>query len=441
MPAMAVEVLIIFLLIVANGVFALSEIAIVSSRKARLEQRAAEGDARARAALDLANDPGPFLSTVQIGITLVGILTGAFGGATLSESLATVLAGVPALAPYSRTLALAIVVLAITFVSLVVGELLPKRLGLNDPERIAAIVARPMRVLTRLALPAERILSATTEGLLRLLGVRPSSDPPVTEEEIHVLVKQGTRAGVFEQVEQAMLGRVLRLGDRRVSALMVPRTEVAWLDLEDPPEENRRQIIEHRHSVYPVCRGDFDHVLGVVNSRDLLTRCLSGEPLDLEAALLTPHFVPEGTRVLKLLETFRQTGRHVALVVDEYGGTLGMVTATDLLEAIVGDLPSEADLSEPEAVRRDDGSWLIDGMMPVEELKELVGLRELPDGGSENYETLGGLVMTRLARIPAAGDRFEWEELRFEVMDMDGHRVDKVLVSPLHTAEPSGNGE
>jgi putative hemolysin len=435
MPAAAVEIFVIFLLILANGAFALSEIAIVSARKARLEQRATEGDPRAKAALDLANDPGPFLSTIQIGITLVGILMGAFGGAVLSATLAVALSHVSALQPYSRTLALAIVVLGMTFASLVVGELLPKRLALSDPERIAAAVARPMSLLARIARPVEWLLSRTTDGLLRILGVRPSTAPPVTEEEIHVLVKQGARAGVFEQVEQAMLGRVLRLGDRRVSVLMVPRTEVVWLDLDDPPEENRRKIIEHRHSIFPVCRGDFDHVLGVVHARDLLARCLAGEDLDLGSALQTPHFVPEGTRVLRLLETFRETGRHVALVVDEYGGTLGMVTATDILEAIVGDLPSPEELAEPEAVRRDDGSWLIDGLMPVEELQELVGLRELPHGASENYETLGGMVMTHLARIPTSGDRFDWEGHRFEVVDMDGHRVDKVLVTPLN-----GNG-
>jgi putative hemolysin len=431
MAEAGLEILALFLLILANGAFALSEIAVVSSRKARLAQRAADGEPGAKAALDLANDPGPFLSTVQIGITLIGILTGALGGATLTDSLAARLDDLPAIAPYSRPLALGIVVLGITFVSLVLGELAPKRLGLNNPERIAALVARPMRLLARIARPAERILSLTTEGLLRILGVRPSTEPPVTEEEIHLLVRQGTHAGVFDQVEQAMLGRVLRLGDRRVSGLMLPRTEVVWLDLEDPPEENRQKIIAHRHSLFPVCRGNFDHVLGVVEARDLLARCLSGEPLDLEAAIETPHFVPEGTRALKLLQTFRETGRHVALVVDEYGGTLGLITSTDLLEAIVGDLPSAEELLEPEAVRREDGSWLIDGLMPVEEFRELVGLRELPDGGSENYETLGGLVMTRLARIPVAGDLFEWEEYRFEVVDMDGHRVDKVLVTPL----------
>lgn len=441
MPGATLETLVIFLLILANGVFALSEIAVVSARKARLEQQAADGDARARAALELANDPGPFLSTVQIGITLVGILTGAVGGATLARGMARLLEQVPPLAPYSKALGLGIVVVAITFFSVILGELVPKRLALSSPERIAALVAGPMRLLAVVTKPAVVTLNTLTDLLLRLLGVRPTTEPPVTEEELRLLVRQATRAGVFEPVEQAMLGRVLRLGDRRVSTLMVPRTEIVWLDVEDPPEATRRKLLEERHSLFPVCEGGFDHVLGVVHARDLLAACLAGEPLDLRAALKAPHFVPEGTRALKLLEMFRQTGRHVALVVDEYGGTLGMVTPTDILEAIVGELPSLEELAEPEAVRREDGSWLIDGLMPVEEFKELFALRTLPNGEMDTYETLGGFIMTHLARIPTTGDHFSWGGLRFEVVDMDGHRVDKVLVTPEPPPDVRDEGE
>jgi putative hemolysin len=423
------EVLFILLLISANGVFALAEIAVISARKARLHQRADQGDARAKAALELANSPGEFLSTVQIGITLVGILTGAFGGATLARSLGERLKPIPALAPYSDAIALVLVVLPITSLSLVIGELLPKRLALTNPERFASLLAPSMRLLSRIAAPAVVLLNASTGFFLRLFGMVSSQEPPVTEEEIKILIQQGTRAGVFHEAEQEMVEEVLRLGDLRASQLMQPRTGLVWLAVEDPPDGTWRKIVESGGSLFPVYEGTYDHVVGIVEARDLLGACLSGKPLDLRAAARSPLFVPETMRALQLLELFKQTGQTAALVLDEYGGTQGLVTPSDLLEAIVGALPAPGEPVEPQMLQREDGSWLVDGLTPIHDLKETLDLDALPDEGGRSYDTVGGFVMRQLGRIPATGDHFVRDGFRFEVVDMDGHRVDKVLVA------------
>ncbi|AFZ30527.1 protein of unknown function DUF21 [Gloeocapsa sp. PCC 7428] len=427
------EILIIFLLIVANGIFAMSEMAIVSSRKARLQQLANEGNAKARAALKLAESPNNFLSTVQVGITLIGILTGAFGGATIARTLAGYLQQIPGLAPYSQAIAFGIVVLIITYLSLILGELVPKRLALNNPERIAANIATPMRTIAAIVSPAVYFLSASTDFVLRLLGIGPSSEPLVTEEEIKVLIEQGTEAGTFEAAEQDMVERVFRLGDRPVSALMTPRPEIVWLDLEDSLEVNRHRIIDGGHSRFPVCQGGLDNVLGIVPVSDLLARCLSNQPLDLTVSLRQPVFVPESTRGLKVLEMFKQTGTHIALVVDEYGVIQGLVTLNDILIEIVGDVPSDDDQEEPQAVQREDGSWLLDGMLSIDEFFELFAIKEIPAEHRGSYQTLGGFVITHLGRIPTASDYFEWQGMRIEVVDMDGNRVDKVLAAPMRT--------
>jgi putative hemolysin len=431
MPPIAVEIVAILLLILLNGAFALSEMAVVSARKARLEQRANAGDRRARAALELANEPNQFLSTIQVGITLVGILTGAFGGARLAGPLAAQLQRVPALAPYSEPLALSSVVLASTYLSLIVGELVPKRLALNSPERSAAAVAIPMRALARLAAPLVALLGASTDLVLRLLGQRPAAEAPVTEEEVKILIEQGTRAGVFEAAEQEIVESVFRLGDRRVSSLMTPRPEIAWLDLEGAPERIRRAIVEHEHSRFPVGRGGLDEVVGIALAKDILAPAPPDRPLDLEALVRPALFVPESMPAFRALETFKRSGCQIALVVDEYGSVQGLVTIIDLLEALVGDIPSPAELAEPPALRRPDGSWLLDGTLPFEDAKEMLGLGELPGEGSGDYHTVGGLMMRQAGRIPGVGDGFEWEGLRFEVVDMDGNRVDKVLVAPI----------
>lgn len=430
MSSITLEILIILVLIIVNGVFSMSEMAIVSARKVRLQHQANQGDTKARAALELAEAPNRFLSTVQVGISLIGILTGAFGGATLADKLASYLRLIPGLAPYSQAIAFAIVVLTITYLSLIIGELVPKRLALNNPERIAANVAIPMRMVEAITSPVVHLLSASTDLVLRVLGIGPSTEPQVTEEEIKVLIEQGTEAGTFEEAEQDMVERVFRLGDRPVNALVTPRPDIVWLDLEDSAEENRQKIMESAHSRFPVCQGGLDNVLGVLHVTDLLGRSLSGQPLDLTVSLRQPVFVPESTRGLKVLELFKKTGIHMALVVDEYGVVQGLVTLNDILVEIVGDVSSADELENPQAVQREDGSWLLDGMLPVDEFFELFDIDELRGEHRGSYQTLGGFVMTHLGRIPAATDYFEWEGMRFEVMDMDGNRVDKVLVMP-----------
>jgi putative hemolysin len=436
MSSITFEILIILVLIIANGVFSMSEMAIVSARKVRLQQLANQGDAKAKAALKLAESPNHFLSTVQVGISLIGILTGAFGGATIANRLAVYVKLVPLLAPYSEPLSFGIVVLIITYLSLIVGELVPKRLALNNPERIASIVAIPMQALAAIASPVVFLLSASTDLILRLLGITASTEPQVTEEEIKILIEQGTEAGTFEEAEQDMVERVFRLGDRPVSYLMTPRPDIVWLDLDDTAEENRQKMVDSAYSRYPVCQGGLDNVLGVMPVTDLLARSFRGEPLDLTVGLRQPVFVPESTRGLKVLELFKQTITHMALVVDEYGVIQGLVTLNDIMSEIVGDVPSTDGQDQPQAVQREDGSWLLDGMLPVEEFLELFGMEEWKSEESGSYQTLGGFVITHLGRIPAAADHFEWQSMRIEVMDMDGNRVDKVLVVPKGSKSP-----
>ncbi len=421
------ELLIIFLLIVLNGVFAMAEMAIVSARKVRLQQWAEAGDTKARVALELAEEPTSLLSTVQIGITLIGILAGAFGGTTVAHMLATQLNAVPLLAPYSEAIGFGIVVLITTYLSLVVGELLPKRLALNNPERIAVAVARPMRFLSKLASPAVRLLSFSTDALLRLLRVRPSAEPPVTEEEIKVLLEQGAEAGVFAEAEQEMIERVFRLGDLRVGMVMTPRTQI-------PVEQNLRKIVASPYAAFPVGRGTPDKIRGVVYAKDLLARVLTGQPIDLQAAVRPALFVPESMSAFRALNKFRETRSHLALVVDEYGGVDGLVTLTDLVEELVGDMPDLGETGEQAVVQREDGSWLVSGRLPIDELKELLGVEYLPGEEAGRYHTLGGFVLTQLGHMPSVSEHFDWGGLRFEVVDMDGPRIDKVLVAPISAA-------
>ncbi len=424
------EIMIIFLLLVANGILAMSEIAVVSARKIRLQQWAEEGDARAQAALDLTTNPNQFLATIQIGITLVGILAGAFGGATLAEKIAAGLNTFPVLAPYSEALGVGIVVLVITYFSLVIGELVPKRLGLNNAEGIAMGVARPMRQLSRLTSPVVRLLSFSTDATLRLLGVRLNvEDPPVTEEEVKILLQQGTQSGVFAVAEQELIESVLRLDDRRVSSVMTPRPQIVCLDADEPAAETRERLLHSQHTRFPVIREELDHVLGLVQAKDLLAQQLRGEPFDLPGLLQPALFVPETLSVLKMLELFKQEATHLALVVDEYGGIQGLVTLNDILEAIVGDLPGPQTSDEPRATRRGDGSWLVDGALPVDKLKQIFDLDVLPDEDLNFYQTVAGFFIYQVRALPTVGQVFTWEGLRFEVVDMDGRRVDKVLIT------------
>jgi len=436
-----IEILIILLLTIVSAIFVMSEMAIVSSRKVRLQNMANQGDAKANVALKLANDPNQFLATVQVGITLIIIVSGAFGEGTISKRLLPFLNNVPLLARYSEAIASTIAIMLITYLTLVIGELVPKRLALNNPERIAAALAIPMRMFANVTSPVVQILSASTDTVVRLIGIQASTDPQVTEEEIKVLIEQGTEAGTFEEAEQDMVERVFRLGDRRISALMTPRPDIIWLDLEDSSEVNREKMLDSGHSRFPVCQGDLDHALGVIHVTDLLSRCLASQSLDLTVSLRQPLYVPESTRGLKVLELFKQSGTHIALVVDEYGVIQGLVTLNDILEEIVGDLPSIEQHEEPLIVQREDGSWLLDGMLSVEEFVELFEAKEISAEQRGNYHTLGGFVIMQLGRIPTAADHFEWNGLRLEVMDMDGNRVDKVLVMPITDAPSDSKNE
>jgi putative hemolysin len=429
--SVAVEVVFILILIIANGVFSMSETAIVSARKARLQQRANEGDKRAQRALDLANEPASALATVQIGITLIGILAGAFGGATIAEQLGRSIATIPALAPYADALSLGIVVLIITYLSLIVGELVPKSLALNNPERIAAVAARPMRTLTRILYPAVTILNVSTNFILRLLGIRASDEPAVTEDEIKVMLAQGTQTGTFAEAEEHMIRHVFRFADLRVAAMMTPRTEITWLDLADPADVIRHKIAKSHFALYPVTQNSLDNVIGVVRAKDLLVHCLAHpDHLDIQVVMQKPLFVPESMSALRLLETLRKTGVSAAIVVDEYGGVQGLVTMNTVVEEIVGDVVVPGSPEQADVVRREDGSMLIDGMVSVDMLKEVLAVKELPDEDEGAYQTLGGFVMAQLGHIPSVAEHFQWNGFRFEVMDMDGRRIDKVLVVP-----------
>ena len=425
MAEFSTELLFIAFLIAMNNILAMTEAALLAVRKARLQQRVNKGDKKASLALKLVENPNQFLSVIQIGITLIDVLTGAVTGATIAVMFARLLVKVPALAPYSESIGLALGVIIITYFSIILGELVPKRLAIQNPEGVASRFAQPMLLFSKLLSPVVRFLGLSTEIVLRLIGIGPTNEPPITEEEIHVLLDQGTQAGVFEEAEQDMVAGVFRLNDRRVYSLMTPRTEILWLDVRDKTEEILKKMAEGPYSRFPVCQGSLDNVLGIVKARELLTRSLAGEDIHLKECLSSALFIPETTFASRALEIFKESDKELILVIDEFGGVTGLVTINDVIEEIVGDIET----GEPQVTQRQDGSWLLDGMLDISEFKELFGLGTLPN--DDDYETLAGFVMTSLGRIPHAADQFEWEGLRFEVVDMDARRVDKVLVTTL----------
>jgi putative hemolysin len=406
----------------------MSEIAVVAARKVRLQQRAEEGDERAKFALALVQDPNRFLSTVQFGITMVGVLAGAYGGATIASQLAVPIAGVPVLAPYAEGIALGVVVGAITVLSLIIGELVPKRIGLNNPEAIASWVARPMILLSRVGGPAVHILTAATNFVLRVFGVKGEAEPNLTEDEIKALISQGAETGAVGATEENIVQRVFQLGDQRVAAIMTPRPDIEWIDVDASEEELREFLASHSHTQFVVCHGGLDEVLGIVRSADLLPLAFKGSRIDLRSLTREALFVPDSMPAVQLLESFRSSHKHTALVMDEYGAVEGLVTVTDLLTAIVGDLPADASEAVGAFVSRADGSWLVDGSAAMEDVTAHFGMDNLPEDEAGAYHTIGGFVMARLGRVPKAADAFEWGGMRFEVMDMDGRRIDKVLV-------------
>jgi len=428
---LALDILIILGLILANGLFSGTEIAIISARRHRLEQLALQGRRSARAALRLADSPSQFLSSVQIGITLIGILTGAVSGARIASRLDGLLAQLAALAPYSEPLSLALVVAAITFLTVVIGELVPKRLALANPERLACAMAPLMTTVSRFTAPLVHLLSSSTDGFLALLGVAASGEPMITEEEIKAIIRQGAASGLFEAVEHAMVQRVLRLDERTIRSLMTPRTAIRWLDLEDPLELSLQQALASPHTRFPVGNGSLDRCLGVVSVRDLLASRITGQPLDLLELVRPPLYVAESTRALAVLDQFKRSGIHIALVTDEFGGVEGLVTLTNLMEGIVGDLPSAEERHNPLVTQREDGSWLVDGGLDLDAFSELIGHDIFGVEDHTRYQTLAGFVMHRLERVPREADRLEWQGYGFEVVDMDGKRVDKLLVKLL----------
>lgn len=429
MPPILFSLLIILFLTLLNSFFVASELALVSARRAGLQQRAEAGEVGAAMALKLTEHPETFLSSVQVCITLITIISGALGEKTLAVQLEPLLRRIPWLSPYSEVISSVLLILLLTYLSLVIGELAPKRLALNNAESIAVRVAPPLRLLAAIFRPVSRLLNYSTDLVLKLFGAQAKDDRQVTEDEIKIMIGQGTEEGVFEAIEEEMVGQVFRLSDRTISALLTPRTEIVWLDIDDSPEDIREKVIESGFSRFPVAEDELDNVLGLVTSNDLLAQSLAGKPLDLRSLLQPALFLPETTPALEMVERLRQTRSHIAMVVDEYGGLEGLVTLDDLLQAIVGDIPEHGEVVETEAFQREDGSWLLDGMLNIDDFQELLEIKELPDDNEGYYQTVGGFVMAMLGRIPAAGDGFEFEHYRLEVMDMDGRRVDKVLVS------------
>ncbi|HPC03994.1 MAG TPA: hemolysin family protein [Syntrophales bacterium] len=417
------EILAVLVLILLNGLLAMSELAVVSSRKSRLEQLAKRGSRGARAAIRLADDPGRFLSTVQIGITLVGIFAGAFSGATLGRRLGGWLETFPSISPYGDALGIGVTIVGITYLSLILGELVPKRVALARPERIASLVAGPMQALSLIAAPAVWALHVSTERVLHALGLHGPPDAAITEEEVKSLIAEGTRAGVFARQEQEMIEGVLRMADRSVRVIMTPRSKIVWVDAGSDRDAVLATVDTNRFSRLLVCEGSIDRPVGFIHSRDLLPEALRGGRIALSASMQPLLFVPERLPILQLLGRFKREKVHIAVVVDEYGTTEGIVTLTDVIEAIAGDLPERGENDEPRIVRKDDSSWLIDGMFPTDEVEAVTGI---PMG--RDVKMMAAYVLDSLGRIPETGTCFHSGNARFTVVDMDGNRIDKVLV-------------
>lgn len=424
------EILIIFFLLLINAFFAMSEIAIVSASKPVLRHMAKQGNKRAAAALDLAENPSHFLSTVQVGITLVGILAGAYGGATIAKKIAPSLNEIPFIHPYGETVSVVLIVSAITYFSVVIGELIPKKIGLSHAETIAIFVARPMRVLSTIAHPVVVILSSSSQILMKILGIAKTSDESVSEEELKAVLSDGADSGVIEKEEHEMLQRVIRLDDRDVKSIMTHRTDVVFIRMDDTLDEIRVKVHESGHSRYPVIGEDEEELKGIVRAKDLLDSALNGQALDIAKHLREVMVLPESASCLQALESFKKNRINLIVVVDEYGSTQGIVTASDLLEAIVGTLPSNYDHDDQlKIVQRSDGSWLVDGRTPIEEIHLSIGLQEI--SADEDFDTIAGFLLEQIKKAPKEGMVHETLGHRFEIMDMDGLRIDKLLITKV----------
>lgn len=428
------EILIILILVILNGILAMSEIAIVSSRRIKLQKLSEEGNDGANIALELMDSPNQFLSTIQIGITLIGIFAGAFGGATIALSLESYLNQFKIIAPYSDLISVFVVVLIITYLSLIIGELVPKRIAIDNPERIAVKIAKPMKILSNITKPIVYFLSGSMDLVFKILSVKKPEEEAVAEDEIRLLIEEGRRTGEFEKTEEEMINRVFELDERRINTIMTPKTDITWLDINEPQDKILKRIFESGHSILPVSEGYLDNFLGVIQVKDIIKAVSISNKLDLRNHVKEPLIVPESSFALNVLKQFKKTAEdvHIAIIVDEYGDIEGLITLYDILEAIVGDLPTTEELK---AVKRSDGSWLIDGLINIDEFKPIFGIKELPNEETSNYQTLAGFIITYLGRIPDTGDKFTWDNFNFEIMDMDGYHIDKVLVSPLEIKE------
>ncbi|MBK9990960.1 MAG: HlyC/CorC family transporter [Verrucomicrobia bacterium] len=435
MSELSAELLILFLLLMANGIFAMAEIAVVSARKAYLKQLADKGNARAKSTLAIAREPGRFLSAVQVGITLMVVLAGDVGGGTLTRVIEESILGFDISTALAHKIAKGLVVAGITLSSVVIGELIPKRLGLANPERIALYLAPAINNLARIVSPMVSLLTWLTDGIMKLFGLRTqTTEKPVSDEEVNILIEQGMHAGVFNKTEKDMVAGVLELDRLPVTALMTPRPKIVFLNLDDPEEANWRRIVASGHSYFPVYQGNRDHVLGLVSVKALWAHSAIGLSTSLKNLMVPALIVPETMTAIQLLETFKKSSRHIALICDEFGAIQGLTSLIDVLEAIVGDMPAQGRRDAPGAKQREDGSWLVDATLSIGEVKSMFNLDTLPHENDADFQTLGGFVMTQFGRIPAAGDYFDHAGWRFEVVDMDRHRVDKVLVAKTPAA-------
>jgi putative hemolysin len=429
MSGLSLGIIFILLLLLANGLFAMAEIAVVTSRKARLKNMSDEGNSGAKLALALANSPGRFLSTVQVGITFVGVLASALGGADIAERLAHVFDRIPAVAPYSEVLSITIVVSILTYLSVIIGELVPKRIALNNPERIASGLARPMYNLAKMFAPLVNFLNFSSDFLMASIGIRKPKESVVSEEEVRVLIDEGLSAGIFKKAEKEMVEGVFELDEQTAGDLMTPRARMIWLSLDDEDEENWRRIAGSGHSHFPVYQETRDNVIGMVSVKSLWANLSLAGRVELRALVTPPLYVPTAMPAGKLIEEFKKSGKHIALVVDEFGGLQGLVTLNDVMMAIVGNLPEREQRHEPKAMLRQDGSWIIDAMLDIDETKKSLGIDEdLPGEDINRYSTLGGFILSQLGHIPREGEKFHWDRFDFEVIDMDRQRIDKVLV-------------
>jgi putative hemolysin len=420
------EFIIIFLLILINGFFAMSEISVVSARRSRLEAAARKGNAGARKAVELAENPTRFLSTVQVGITLIGILTGMFGGETIAARLEGSIKQISFLEPYSKGIAVTVVVIIITYFSIVIGELLPKRIGLTMPEAIAKSVARPMNFLSKVAAPFIWLLSNSTDFLIRIFNIKKTEKSHVTEEEIKAIVQEGAEAGSIEEIEQDLVTNILHLSDRTVNSLMTHRHQIIWIDNQQPFEDQIDMLLDETLSVFPVCNGSLDEIIGVFHLRDYARAVLGKTGFKLESWIKKPLFIPENMKAYKALEVFQETRLHFAIIVDEYGSIQGVITLNDLLDEMVGDIIHDED-EEQEILKREDGSYLISGGVSIQDLMEELDIPE----EDLRFNTLAGLVLNKANHIPSTGFSFIWHGYTVEVIDMDGHKIDKVLISKL----------